>query len=71
MYENFKQVLFKLDAEKAHSVAEFFLRKVAPLPLVQDLAAKRKITACVWRIRLSSWTSAVSNGVSIWNTTWG
>ena len=41
MYENFKQVLFKLDAEKAHSVAEFFLRKVAPLPLVQDLLAWR------------------------------
>lgn len=39
MYENLKQVLFKLDAEKAHNIVEFFLRKVAPLPLVQDLLA--------------------------------
>ena len=39
MYDRCKQMLFKLDAEKAHNVAEFFLRKIAPLPLVQDLMA--------------------------------
>lgn len=43
MYENLKQMLFKLDAEKAHNAAEFFLCKVAPLPLVQDLLAWRFI----------------------------
>lgn len=39
MYQNFKQLLFKLDAEKAHNLAELFLRKIAPLPLVQDFLA--------------------------------
>lgn len=31
--------LFKLDAEKAHNLAESFLKRVVPLPLVQDYIA--------------------------------
>lgn len=31
--------LFKLDAEKAHSLAESFIKRVVPLPLVQDYIA--------------------------------
>lgn len=40
-YKAFSPYLFKLDPERAHSLAEWYLRCVAPLPLMQDLLAAR------------------------------
>lgn len=39
LYQMLSPYLFKLDAEKAHSLAESFIKRVVPLPLVQDYIA--------------------------------
>ncbi|TLD94871.1 quinone-dependent dihydroorotate dehydrogenase [Helicobacter jaachi] len=39
IYETLSPYIFKLDAEKAHNIAEWALRHIIPLPFVQDLAA--------------------------------
>ncbi|TLD81968.1 quinone-dependent dihydroorotate dehydrogenase [Helicobacter sp. MIT 05-5293] len=40
-YKAFSPYLFKLDPERAHSLAEWYLRRIAPLPLMQDILAAR------------------------------
>ena len=39
LYQMLSPYLFKLDAEKAHNLAESFIKRVLPLPLVQDYVA--------------------------------
>ena len=37
MYKTLRNLLFKLDAESAHKLAEIFLSHIAPQPLIEDL----------------------------------
>lgn len=39
LYQMLSPYLFKLDAEKAHNLAESFIKRIVPLPLVQDYIA--------------------------------
>ena len=39
LYQMLSPYLFKLDAERAHNLAESFIKRVLPLPLVQDYVA--------------------------------
>lgn len=40
MYKELRKLLFKLDPEKAHTLAEFFLRYIANKPIIEDLIIK-------------------------------
>ena len=40
MYKTLRNLLFKLDAESAHKLAETFLSHIAPKPLIQDLMVR-------------------------------
>ncbi len=40
MYKELRNILFKMDPEKAHTLAEFFLKHIVNKPIIQDLATK-------------------------------